>query len=92
MIEWEMLVALVAVVMGSLIILIPMAALALRFASKPVIEAIARYREVQAGPSEHLAVLKERLELIEQRLEGVEDSVDRLRAGKDFDRQLNPPG
>lgn len=92
MIEWEMLVALVAVVMGSLIVIIPMTAFALRFASKPVIEAIARYREVQAGSSEHVAVLKERVELMEQRLEGVEDSLDRLRAAEDFDRQLKRPG
>ena len=39
------LTAIVAIVMGMLVVLIPVAGLTARFALKPVVEALARYRE-----------------------------------------------
>ncbi|HUH11920.1 MAG TPA: hypothetical protein VMK65_02375 [Longimicrobiales bacterium] len=89
MIEWEMIVALVAIVMGSLILIIPLGALALRFAAKPLIEAFAQYRGMQGGlTSQQAQLLRDRVELLEQRLDGLEQGMDRLKEGRAFDARL----
>jgi hypothetical protein len=82
----DALVPLAAVIMGTLIILIPVAGLTARFAIKPIVEAVARLRE--SGNSRELSILEQRVALLEQQLQNVESSVDRIAAGREFDRQL----
>lgn len=89
MIEWEYVIALVAILFGSLIFIIPLAAFALRYASKPLIEAFARYKEVQGGPPADLAALRERVAVLEEKLEGVEW---RLEGGGGPPPELGRPG
>jgi hypothetical protein len=85
------LTAVVAVVMGMLVILIPVAGLTARFALKPIVEAIARMRESQNGEQE-VSLLQQRIALLEQQLQSVESSVDRISDERDFHKQLGSPG
>ncbi|HET8653900.1 MAG TPA: hypothetical protein VFL93_00105 [Longimicrobiaceae bacterium] len=84
------LTAIVAIVMGSLTILIPVAGITARFALKPVAESIARMREGQAA-SQTTALLERRVALLEQQLQGMESTVGRLEDEHDFQRQLDAP-
>jgi hypothetical protein len=83
----ESLVPLVAVIMGTLIVLIPVAGLTVRFAIKPITEAMARVREAP-GAGRELSILEQRVALLEQQVQNIESSVDRIGAARDFDRQL----
>lgn len=83
----RMLIPLTAVVMGTLMFLIPIAGLTARFALKPIVEALARYREMQGGAAE-LRVLEQRVALLEQQYQNIEGSVSRLGELKEFDKQL----
>lgn len=77
----------VAIVMGMMVVLIPIAGLTARFALKPIAEAVARMREGQ-GSNQQLAVMEQRLSLLEQQLNGVESDVRRLEEYSEFDREL----
>ena len=89
----EMLIPLLAVFMGCLIVLIPIAGLTARFAIKPIMEAMARSREIQAGATspQVVAALEARLAALEHQIQNVEGSVDQLQRASEFDRQLRPP-
>ncbi len=82
--------AIVAIVMGMLVILIPVAGLTARFAFKPIVEAIARMRESQTR-SQEISLLEKRVALLEQQMSNVEGSVERLEEEKDFQRKLGTP-
>ncbi|MGQ0562266.1 MAG: hypothetical protein ACT443_10365 [Gemmatimonadota bacterium] len=85
-----MLIPLVAVVMGTLMFLIPIAGFTARFALKPIVEALARYREVQGGATgRELNVLEQRVALLEQQYQSLESNVHRISELKEFDRQLS---
>ncbi len=84
------LTAIVAIVMGMLIILIPVTGLTARFALKPIVEAIARMRESQ-GRAQELQLLEKRLALLEQQMNNVENTVGRLEEERDFHRKLTAP-
>lgn len=84
------LTAIIAVIMGMLVVLIPVAGLTARFALKPVVEAIAHMRSHQ-GERQELAILERRMALMEQQLQLVEGSVERLGEERDFQRQLEHP-
>lgn len=87
--NFEILIPLVAIVMGCLMFLIPIAGFTARFALKPIVEAMAKYREMQGGVSgRELNVLEQRVALLEQQYQGLENSVTRIGELKDFDRQL----
>lgn len=81
------LIPIVAILIGGLIVLIPIAGLTARFAVKPLIEAISLAREGQ-GASRELAVLEQRVALLEQQQQQLDSSVQRLAEKKEFDRQL----
>lgn len=81
------LTAIVAVVMGTLMFLIPIAGLTARFALKPIAEAVARVRESQSAASE-LALMEQRLALLEQQMGSVETEVRHIQETLEFDRQL----
>ncbi|HSL72106.1 MAG TPA: hypothetical protein VK864_17795 [Longimicrobiales bacterium] len=89
----ELLIPLSAVILGSLMFLIPIAGLTARFAIKPIMEAIAKGREATAaGTGRELSVLEQRVALLEQQYQSLETSVERLSDMKEFDRQLAAPG
>lgn len=83
----EILIPIVALLIGGLIFLVPLAAFSLRFAAKPVVEAVLRMKEAQGG-SEAVGIVKQRLELVEQRLDALEGTVDRISDAADFQRRL----
>jgi hypothetical protein len=87
------LTGLVAVVMGTLMFLIPIAGFTLRYAIKPVAEAMARLRE-GTNDREALALLERRMSLMEQEvhgLGGMRDELGRLLEELEFQRQLKAP-
>ena len=87
------LTGLVAVIMGTLMFLIPIAGLTLRYAIKPVTEAVARMRE-GGNDREALALLERRMALLEQEvhgLGGMRDELGRLLEELEFQRQLKAP-
>ncbi|HSJ13209.1 MAG TPA: hypothetical protein VK939_02265 [Longimicrobiales bacterium] len=87
------LTALVAVVMGTLMFLIPIAGFTLRFAIKPIAEAMARMRE-GGNEREALALLERRMSLLEQELHGLggmREDFARLLEEAEFQRQLRGP-
>ena len=67
--------ALAAVILGCLTVLIPVAGLTLRYAIKPVAEALARARQ-SSGERESIQILERRMALLEQEVH----SVTELRA------------
>ena len=86
----ELFIPITAIVMGSLIVLIPIAGLTARFALKPIMEAIGKAKESQARTAE-LATLEQRVALLESQYSHLEGSVDRLAETREFDRQLGGP-
>lgn len=83
-IDW---VSLVAVVMGTSIVLIPVAGLTARFALKPMVEALARWKEAQAEGSNN-RLLEQRVALLEAQLGQVEGSLNRVLEEQEFHRKL----
>lgn len=83
-------VALVSVILGISIVLVPVIGLTARFALKPVVEALARVFESRSV-DETVRILERRLELQEQQLEALQSSVDKLSETQEFDRQLAAP-
>lgn len=79
--------AVVAVVMGLMVVLIPIAGLTARFALKPIAEAVARMRSGQ-GVNRELAVMEQRMALLEQQLSNLESDVRKIEEVADFNRQL----
>jgi hypothetical protein len=85
----EILIPLVLGTLGILTVLIPIAGLTARFALKPIVEAIARMREVQAGATgREMNLLEQRVSLLEQQYQTLDHTVERIAEIKDFDRQL----
>lgn len=80
----------VAVVMGMLVILIPIAGFTLRYAIKPIAEAVAKVRQTEAANRE-FSMLEQRVELIERQLSAMESDVHRLREIEEFHAQLKGP-
>lgn len=76
-----------AVVMGTLVILIPIAGLTLRFAIKPIADAVARFRETQQSERQ-LSMLEKRVTLLEQQVSHVEEDLGRVTELREFDRKL----
>jgi len=83
-VDW---VALAGVIMGTLIILIPVAGLTARFALKPIVEAVARMRQTQ-GAAEQLTLVEQRLALLEQQQANTEADVGRLLEIQEFQEKL----
>lgn len=77
----------VAVVMGLMVVLIPVAGVTARFALKPIAEAVARMREAQ-GAGRELQLVEQRLALLEQQISNLESDVRRVEDKTEFDRRL----
>jgi hypothetical protein len=84
---YEILIPLVAIVMGSLMFLIPIAGITARFALKPVIESLAKYRESQ-GDRDALLLMERRMALLEEQFNGMDRSLRELVEEAEFRRQL----
>ena len=88
---FELLIPLTAIVLGSLMFLIPIAGLTARFAIKPIMEALGRAREGAGSNARELSVLEQRVALLEQQYQNLEGSVERLQDVKEFERRLTGP-
>ncbi len=87
-VDWT---GLAGVIMGTLIILIPVAGLTARFALKPIVEAIAHIRQQPTGP-ERLQSIESRLALVEAQLENAEKEIDHLMEEREFQKELGRGG
>jgi hypothetical protein len=77
-----------------LVCAIPLFGLTVRFAAKPIIEALVRYKELQAQTtfSEQTLQLQERrISLLETELQHVQSSMERLAEAEHFRAQLEAP-
>jgi hypothetical protein len=83
------LVPIVGIIMGTLTILVPVSLIALRFAIKPIAEAIAITRS-NVAPAE-LSIMKDRIALLEQQLSGMDSEVNRISEAVDFQDRLMKP-
>jgi len=84
--------ALAGVIMGSLIVLIPVAGLTARFAMKPIVDSMAKLRQA-SNQGEAVNMLERRIALLEQEvqnLSGIRDDLSRLVEEMEFQRQLAP--
>lgn len=86
------LVPLAGIIMGSLIVLIPVAGLTARFAMKPIVESMAKLRQA-SNQGEAVGMLERRITLLEkevQNLTGIREDLGRLVEEMEFQRQLMP--
>lgn len=79
--------ALVAVVLGISIVLIPVLGVTARFALHPTVEALSKLFD-KRGSDESLRILERRLELQEQEIAMLGQTVRSLAEAHDFDRAL----
>lgn len=83
-VDW---IPIVAIIMGTLCFLIPVSLITLRFAIKPIAEAVAQMRSAGAA-QEELAIMGQRLALLEQIVGGMETELERIGEAHDFEREL----
>lgn len=81
------LVAVIAVIGGISVVLIPIIGLTARFALKPTVEALSRVFEGRTQ-EESVQLLEKRLALMEQQMEAMESSLHRLAEVTEFHAQL----
>lgn len=87
-VDW---IPIVAIVMGTLTVLIPLSLITLRYAIKPIAEAVAQMRSSGIA-QEELAIIGQRLALLEQMVGGLESEVHRIGEAQDFQAELLKPG
>ncbi len=85
------LTALVAVIMGVSIVLVPVIGLTARFALKPTVEALGRFFD-HKGLDESVHIMERRMALMEQQIESMEASVKRLTEVTEFHNALGAGG
>jgi len=76
-----------AIFLGLMTILIPITGLTARFALKPVMEALSKYRESD-NDKQMQALLERRVALMEEQLHGMDRSLRELAEESEFRRQL----
>ena len=81
------LLGLTAIILGGLTVLIPIAGVTARVALKPIVEAMARYREMK-GSDDAVTMLERRMSLMEEQLHGMDRSLRLLVEDADFRRRL----
>lgn len=84
------LTAVLGIVLGSLMILIPITGLTLRYALKPIAEAVARMREGESRDRE-TGLLEQRIALLEQQIGALETDVRHIEDAESFRRELEAP-
>src|SRR5687767_598840 len=83
----EAVVAMTAIVLGSLMFLIPIAGITARIALKPLTEALARYREMQ-GDKAAAELTERRVSLLEEQLHSMDRSLRDLVEASEVNREL----
>jgi hypothetical protein len=83
----EAIIAGLAVFLSMLIVLIPVTGLTLRFALKPLMEAIASYQQMQGG-KEAQQLLERRFALMEDQVQNMDRSLRELLEESEFRRDL----
>ena len=79
----------IAVLFVGLTIFLPVAALSIRLALKPIVESIARLMELRGGNTTDL--LERRLALVEQEVQFLRAENHRLQEEREFYHQLENP-
>ena len=82
--------AVLGIFMGSLMVLIPVTGFTLRFALKPIAEAVARMREAESS-DRATTLLEQRVALLEQQLGVLETDVRHVEDATSFRRELEAP-
>lgn len=77
----------IAVIMGTSIVLIPVIGLTARFALKPIVEALSRLFESRRM-NESYQIMERRIGLLEAQMEAMDGSLKRLEETARFDAQL----
>lgn len=80
--------AVLAVIFGGITILVPVLALTIRFALRPVIDSWARLKQSPETEQER-ALVARRLDLLEAELQHVQHSVREVAEAEEFRRQLS---
>ena len=88
--SYEILIPIVAILVGGLIILIPIAGITARFALKPIMQAFGQMKASQ-GADQRTAYLEQRLALLEEQFHMIERDHQRLVEESDFRKQLESP-
>jgi hypothetical protein len=83
----EAIIAGLAIFLGLMVVLIPITGLTLRFALKPVMEALSKYRE-STGDREMQLLLERRVALMEEQMHSIDRSLRELTEASDFHREL----
>jgi hypothetical protein len=81
------LTAIISVIMGISIVLIPVIGLTARFALKPIVEALSKLFESR-GMNESYQIMERRMGLLEAQMEAMEGSMKRIEETARFDAQL----
>ena len=81
------LTAIVAIVMGISVILVPVIGLTARFALKPLVESLGHFFQSR-NVEESVRILERRMGLLEQHLETMETTMMRLSEAAEFHRDL----
>ena len=86
------LTALVSVILGISVVLIPVIGITARFALKPVVEALGRVFETRSL-DETVRILERRLELQEHQIDSMQGALQQLSDAHEFESRLAaPPG
>ncbi|HEV2149111.1 MAG TPA: hypothetical protein VGR37_17015 [Longimicrobiaceae bacterium] len=80
----------IAILVGGLIVLVPIAGITARLALKPLLESVIRIAEMRRS-TEEVRILERRVTLLEQELNGVRGEMHALTEQKEFDRKLSEP-
>jgi hypothetical protein len=83
--------ALISVILGISIVLVPVIGLTARFALKPTVEALSHFFE-HKGLQDTVDLLERRMALLEQQMEGLEGGVKRIEEAAAFHEALGEPG
>lgn len=83
----EAIIAGLAIFLGLMVVLIPITGLTARFALKPVMEALGKYRESQ-GDRQMQQLLERRVALMEEQLHSMDRSLRELAEESEFRREL----
>lgn len=83
-VDWT---GLAGVIMGTLIILIPVAGFTMRFALKPMVEAMVKWKETQSG-GQSVTLLEQRVALLEAQVGSMETALHRVLDEQEFHHKL----
>jgi hypothetical protein len=83
----EAIIAALAIFLGMMVVLIPIAGLTARFALKPLMEALRSYRELQ-GENQAQQLVERRMALMEEQMHSMDRAIRELAEESEFRRDL----